>query len=127
MFDANKTYGQVVTFQSPKDFKKEIDRALRLYSRGGEGVAVSEDWESVLDVFSIDVKTIHALGRTPEEIRQLSREQKKSFIYAFRSLDKSFAHLKAFPDIGKNCLQTMISRRRNMKTMRQCIKMLWKS
>ncbi len=96
LFDANKTYGQVVTFQSPKDFKKEIDRALRLYSRGGEGVAVSEDWESVLDVFSIDVKTIHALGRTPEEIRQLSREQKKSFIYAFRSLDKSFAHLKAF-------------------------------
>lgn len=96
LFDANKTYGQVVTFQFPKDFKKEIDRALRLYSRGGEGVAVSEDWESVLDVFSIDVKTIHALGRTPEEIRQLSREQKKSFIYAFRSLDKSFAHLKAF-------------------------------
>ena len=96
LFDANKTYGQVVTFQSPKDFKKEIDRALRLYSRGGEGVAVSEDWESVLDVFSIDVKTIHALGRTPEEISQLSREQKKSFIYAFRSLDKSFAHLKAF-------------------------------
>ena len=96
LFDANKTYGQVVTFQSPKDFKKEIDRALRLYSRGGEGVAVSEDWESVLDVFSIDIKTIHALGRTPEEISQLSREQKKSFIYAFRSLDKSFAHLKAF-------------------------------
>ena len=96
LFDANKTYGQVVTFQSPKDFKKEIDRALRLYSRGGEGVAVSEDWESVLDDFSIDVKTIHALGRTPEEISQLSREQKKSFIYAFRSLDKSFAHLKAF-------------------------------
>ena len=96
LFDANKTYGQVVTFQSPKEFKKEIDRALRLYSRGGEGVAVSEDWESVLDVFSIDVKTIHALGRTPEEISQLSREQKKSFIYAFRSLDKSFAHLKAF-------------------------------
>ena len=96
LFDANKTYGQVVTFQSPKDFKKEIDRALRLYSRGGEGVAVSEDWESVLDVFSIDVKMIHALGRTPEEISQLSREQKKSFIYAFRSLDKSFAHLKAF-------------------------------
>ena len=96
LFDANKTYGQVVTFQSPKDFKKEIDRALRLYSRGGEGVAVSEDWESVCEAFSIAVKTVHALGRTPEEIRQLSREQKKSFIYAFRSLDKSFAHLKAF-------------------------------
>ena len=96
LFDANKTYGQVVTFQSPKEFKKEIDRALRLYSRGGEGVAVSEDWNSVRETFSIAVKTIHAMGRTPEEISQLSREQKKSFIYAFRSLDKSFAHLKAF-------------------------------
>ena len=96
LFDANKTYGQVVTFQSPKDFKKKIDRALELYSRGGESVAISEDWESVREAFSIAVKTIHAIGRTPEEISQLSREQKKSFIYAFRSLDKSFAHLKAF-------------------------------
>lgn len=96
LFDANKTYGQVVTFQSPKEFKKEIDRALELYSRGGESVAISEDWESVREAFSIAVKTIHAMGRTPEEISQLSREQKKSFIYAFRSLDKSFAHLKAF-------------------------------
>ena len=96
LFDANKTYGQVVTFQSPKEFKKEIDRALRLYSRGGEGVAVSEDWNSVRETFSIAVKTIHAMGRTPEEIHQLSREQKKAFVYAFRGLDKSFAHLKAF-------------------------------
>ena len=96
LFDANKTYGQVVTFQSPKEFKKEIDRALRLYSRGGEGVAVSEDWNSVRETFSIAVKTIHAMGRTPEEIHLLSREQKKAFVYAFRGLDKSFAHLKAF-------------------------------
>ena len=94
LFDANKTYGQVVTFQSPKEFKKEIDRALRLYSRGGEGVAVSEDWNSVRETFSIAVKTIHAMGRTPEEIHQLSREQKKAFVYAFRGLDKSFAHFQ---------------------------------
>ena len=96
LFDANKTYGQVVTFQSPKEFKKEIDRALELYSRGGESVAISEDWESVREAFSIAVKTIHALGRTQEEINQLSPEQQKSFIYVFRGLDKNFAHLKAF-------------------------------
>ncbi|MCH5251056.1 MAG: type I restriction endonuclease subunit R, partial [Lachnospiraceae bacterium] len=104
LFDGSKQYGQIVTFQSPNEFKNAINYALKLYSRGGDGSPLAEDWDDVLAAFSISVKTIHALARTPEDIAALSRKQKKSFIYMFRALDHDFAHLKAFSNYKEDIL-----------------------
>ena len=94
--DETKTYGQIVTFQSPSDFKDAINFALKLYSRGGDGKPISEDWKTVFEQFRISVNTIHALAPTPQDVCMLSRTQKKSFVHNFRMLDRDFAHLKAF-------------------------------
>ena len=107
LFDSNKQYGQIVTFQSPKEFKDAINNALTLYSRGGDGRPVAEDWETVLDNFNISVKAIHALAETPEEISALSRQQKKSFVHLFRALDHDFAHLKAFSNYNEDILKEL--------------------
>ena len=107
LFDSNKQYGQIVTFQSPKEFKDAINNALTLYSRGGDGKPVAEDWETVLDNFNISVKAIHALAETPEEISALSRQQKKSFVHLFRALDHDFAHLKAFSNYNEDILKDL--------------------
>jgi len=96
LYDPNKQYGQVVTFQSPGDFKNAINYALKLYSRGGDGSPIAEDWDDVLRSFAISVKTIHALASTPADIAGLSKKQKKAFVHMFRALDHDFAHLKAF-------------------------------
>ena len=104
LFDDKKMYGQVVTFQSPKKFKDEINKALTLYSRGGDGKPIAEDWETVLDAFRISVNAIHQIARNPEEIVNLSRKQKKAFIHLFRSLDHDFAHLKAFAKYDETIL-----------------------
>lgn len=96
LFDTKKQYGQVVTFQSPKEYKDAINEALRLYSRGGDGNPIAEDWEDVKTSFSISLKTIRNLAQTPEDIAGLSRKQKKAFIHLFRALDHDFAHLKSF-------------------------------
>lgn len=96
LFDNNKQYGQVVTFQSPVEFKDAINNALMLYSRGGTGEPVAEDWEDVLERFKIDLKALKGLCETPEMATSLSSQQEKSFIQLFRSLDRDFAHLKAF-------------------------------
>ena len=96
LFDENKTYGQIVTFQSPDEFKDAINNALKLYSRGGNANPIAEDWETVLEVFSVAVKSTHALAKTPQDVALLSRNQKKAFVNLFRQLDKAFAHLKAF-------------------------------
>lgn len=96
LFDASKQYGQIVTFQDPDGYKNGIEYALKLYSRGGGGKAISENWDTVLKNFTVSVNAIHMLARTPEDIRALSRKQKRVFISLFRDLDNNFAHLKAF-------------------------------
>lgn len=87
LFDSNKQYGQIVTFQSPEEFKDRINTALKLYSRGGDGNPIAEDWETVKKSFAISLKTIRDLAKTPEDIAALSRKQKKAFIHMFRALD----------------------------------------
>lgn len=105
LFDDKKLYGQIVTFQEPEKFKNAINIALKLYSMGGYSMAISEDWDTVLQSFSISVYAIHELAKTPEEIVALSKKQKKAFIHLFRSLDHDFAHLKAFSRYDEAILQ----------------------
>lgn len=104
LYDDKKLYGQIVTFQSPNNFKNAINYALTMYSKGGEGSPLAEDWDDVLASFSISVKTIHTLAKTPDDISTLSRKQKKSFIHMFRALDHDFAHLKAFSNYKEEIL-----------------------
>ncbi|MDE6622467.1 MAG: HsdR family type I site-specific deoxyribonuclease, partial [Lachnospiraceae bacterium] len=96
LFDDGKQYGQIVTFQAHDKFKRAINDALLLYSRGGDGVPIAEDWDDVKESFAISLKAIRNLARTPEEIAGLSRKQKKAYIQLFRALDHDFAHLKSF-------------------------------
>lgn len=96
LFDEGKQYGQIVTFQAHDKFKSAINDALMLYSRGGDGNPIAEDWDDVKKSFAISLKAIRNLAQTPEEIAGLSRKQKKAFIQLFRALDHDFAHLKSF-------------------------------
>lgn len=67
-----------------------------MYSLGGDGETLAEDFEDVKKSFSISIRAIHGLARKPEDIALLSKKQKKSFVKLFRDLDHDFAHLKAF-------------------------------
>lgn len=96
LFDTNKQYGQIVTFQAPKEYKNAINLALKLYSRGGDGNPIAEDWDDVKTSFSISLKAIRNLAQTSADIAGLSRKQKKAFVHLFRALDHDFAHLKSF-------------------------------
>lgn len=96
LFDTKKQYGQIVTFQSPQAFTEAINSALALYSRGGEGEPLAEDFETVKEEFIASLKAVRNLADTPQDVISLSEKQKKQFIYVFRDLDRSFNHLKAF-------------------------------
>ena len=96
LFDQNKEYGQIVTFRDPKEFKEKINEALVLYSKGGIGKAIAEDWDEVLENFKVSLKTIRTFAPTAEDVKKLSKKQKKTFIHLFRDLDHDFAHLKSF-------------------------------
>lgn len=96
LFDPNKEYGQIVTFRSPKEYKEKINDALVLYSKGGIGQALAEDWETVLENFCLSLKTIRTFAPEPDDVMGLSKKQKKTFIKLFRDLDHDYAHLKSF-------------------------------
>lgn len=104
LFDTKKQYGQIVTFQSPQAFKEAINSALALYSRGGEGEPLAEDFETVKVEFITSLKIVRLLAETPQEVISLSKEQKIQFIVDFRGLDHSFNHLKAFTDYDPHIL-----------------------
>ena len=106
LFDTNKQYGQIVTFQAPKQYKEAINEALRLYSRGGDGNPIAEDWDDVKTSFSISLKSIRNLAQVPKDIVGLSRKQKKAFVHLFRALDHDFAHLKSFSVYEPQVLDT---------------------
>ncbi|MGO5232344.1 type I restriction endonuclease subunit R [Thermoguttaceae bacterium LCP21S3_D4] len=96
LFDQNKEYGQIVTFRSPKEYREKINDALILYSKGGIGQAIAEDWETVLENFNLSLKTIRTFAPEPKDVMSLSQKQKKTFIKLFRDLDHDYAHLKSF-------------------------------
>lgn len=96
LFDQNKEYGQIVTFRSPKEYREKINDALILYSKGGIGQAIAEDWETVLENFNLSLKTIRTFAPEPKDVMSLSKKQKKTFIKLFRDLDHDYAHLKSF-------------------------------
>ena len=96
LFDQNKEYGQIVTFRSPKEYREKINDALILYSKGGIGQAIAEDWETVLENFNLSLKTIRTFAPEPKDVMSLSQKQKKTFIKLFRDLDHEYAHLKSF-------------------------------
>lgn len=103
LYDKIKEYGQIVTFRSPREYKQKTNDALILYSRGGYGKAIAEDWETVLERFWISLRTIRTFAENPEDVLDLTIKQMKTFVNLFRDLDHDFAHLKSFtiytPDV----------------------------
>ncbi|SFH76264.1 type I restriction enzyme, R subunit [Pseudobutyrivibrio sp. OR37] len=96
LYDKNKLYGQIVTFQSPLEWKEAIDDAIALYSRGGEGNPIVEDFDTIYRIFKICLKALKELTPQPSDVPGLSKKQKKMYVKLFRDLDKSYAHLRAF-------------------------------
>lgn len=96
LFDKNKEYGFIVTFRSPEEYKEQINKALVLYSNGGFGKAIAEDWDEVFKNFKISLKAIREFADDPLNVPGLSINQKKIFVQLFRALDSDYAHLKSF-------------------------------
>lgn len=96
LFDTNKEYGQIVTFRSPVEYKEKINEALILYSKGGIGNAVAEDFDRVLNSFNVALKATRTLAPNPSDALNLSKKEMKTFVHLFRDLDHAFAHLKSF-------------------------------
>lgn len=106
IFDKNKAYGQIVTFQAPKLFKESVDNAVKLYSAGSTGTALVAEWKEIEPAFRKSLKALRASAEKPSEIPGMSRKEKIVFIKMFQNFDKLFAQLKAFSRYDDSMLES---------------------
>lgn len=105
IYDKNKTYGQIVTFQAPKLFKQCVDDAVKLYSAGSTKTALLAEWEEVEPAFRKALSTLKACAETPADIPEMSQKEKRIFIKVFQSFDSLFAQLKSFTQYDDSMLK----------------------
>ena len=105
IFDKNKTYGQIVTFQAPKLFKESVDNAVKLYSAGSTGTAILAEWEEIEPAFRKSLAALRVSAETPEEVTPMSIKEKKVFVKIFQTFDRLFAQLKSFTQYDDSMLE----------------------
>lgn len=105
LFDKGKLYGQIVTFQSPNHFKKAVDDALKLYSMGGTGEAVVQEWDAVEKDFIRNLAALRYAAAHPGMIPGMSLKEKTLFAGRFQKFDRSFARLQSFTRYNENDLE----------------------
>jgi type I restriction enzyme R subunit len=96
IYDTQKVYGQIVTFQAPVLFKKCVDNAVKLYSAGGTKESLLAEWDEIEPAFRKALAALRVSAQTPSEVPGMSLKEKKIFAKIFQSFDKLFAQLKSF-------------------------------
>ena len=105
IFDKNKTYGQIVTFQAPKLFKESVDNAVKLYSAGGTNDSILAEWDEVEKTFRTALKALRIAAGAPTAIPGMSLAEKKVFAKIFQTFDRLFAQLKSFSNYSDKLLE----------------------
>lgn len=105
IYDKNKAYGQIVTFQAPTLFKQCVDNAVKLYSAGGTKDALLAEWDEVEPAFKKALTELKITAQTPSEIIGMSLKEKESFAKIFQNFDKLFAQLKSFTNYDESMLK----------------------
>ena len=104
IFDKNKSYGQIVTFQAPRMFKECVDKAVMLYSAGGTRSLISQEWKDVEPAFRKALAALRVAAASPDEVPGMSDREKEVFVKMFQNFDRLFAQLKSFTDYSDDML-----------------------
>lgn len=105
IFDKNKAFGQIVTFQAPVLFKECVDNAVKLYSAGGTKEYVLAEWNVVEPAFKKALSALRVSAEKPEDIASMSEKEKKIFVKIFQEFDTLFAQLKSFTNYDDSMLK----------------------
>lgn len=105
IFDKNKVYGQIVTFQAPVLFKDAVDTAVKLYSAGGTKDAFMAEWDEVEPAFRKSLAALKVTAESPADIPGLSKKEKKIFVKMFQEFDRLFSQLKSFTVYDESMLE----------------------
>lgn len=104
LYDKNKIYGQIVTFQYPATFESKVKDALVLYSNGGENEVLAPEWPDARDAFKDAIANLRQVTPTPDDVDFGNISKLKKFIKAFQKLDKCFSDVQVYSDYTDDLL-----------------------
>ncbi|MBA1433862.1 type I restriction endonuclease subunit R, EcoR124 family [Bombilactobacillus bombi] len=102
IFDAGKTWGQIVTFQYPETYSTAIDDALRLYSNGGTATIMAPDWATSRRRFKKVRQHLDKYLRQKDDLTQLLKApvtEQKQFVKDFQEYDKSLTAIQTYDEL----------------------------
>ena len=101
IFDRDKRYGQIVTYQYPKKYKESINGALMLYTEGSEKQALAPTWdESILEFNNAEKKIIKYQGDQGIPITEAPLDNQKRFLKEYQDFDKSLGAIKTYNEFN---------------------------
>ena len=101
IFDRDKRYGQIVTYQYPKKYKESINGALMLYTEGSEKQALAPTWdESILEFNNAEKKIIEYQGDHNIPITEAPLEDQKRFLKEYQDFDKNLGAIKTYNEFN---------------------------
>lgn len=112
IFDEEKKYGQIVTFQTPLRFKEKVDEALRLYSNGGESSVLAPEWSEEKAKFLEKVRQLLLIAPSPEQVPDIDSAtdaELKRFAKAFQEFDKLFSSIQVYAEYNEDDILKEIS------------------
>lgn len=106
LFNQPKSYGQVITMQTPALYAKLIDEALVLYSNGGSSDVAAPSWEQTKKKAIKAVKDLKALVSVPGRCTELKdRAELVAFIKGFQAVDKAISEVQVYDDFCEEDLK----------------------
>lgn len=103
IFDRDKRYGQIVTYQYPKKYKESINGALMLYTEGSEKQALAPTWdESILQFNNAEKKIIKYQGDQGIPITEAPLDDQKRFLKEYQDFDKSLGAIKTYNEFNEH-------------------------
>lgn len=111
LFDKEKKYGQIVTFQTPLTFEQKVKEALLLYSNGGENEVLAPDWQEAKAALIQAVKELKRVVATPSQIDidRMEIVELKKFVKLFQAVDKTFTAVQVYTDYDDKQLESVFN------------------
>ena len=101
IFSDKKSWGQIVTFQTPALFKKAFDKALDLYSNGGGAYVQAPSYEECRERLITALSELKSFKEKPADIDIsgiTSTEELKQFAKLFQRFDRALAAMKTYEE-----------------------------
>jgi type I restriction enzyme, R subunit len=98
LYDRNKSKGNVITFQAPGTYRKVIDDAITLFSKGGKGDVLAPSFPEAEQDLKQALLKLRAIAPSPDSCASFGtdRTRKKTVCLAFQQVDSALFRIRTY-------------------------------